>query len=139
MLLTYYSYEKINSLLGLKLSYFWLGFALQLVSYWKLKTVASLSSKYSLLRAKTLLKGDSIEIGRDFLKSYLHFDCMTADQRELSRNEEAHTVITEDLIDLPVDFIARSFVPMRKRRMLTYWGTDEKGIFYILRHSAPPV
>lgn len=40
VLLTYYSYEKINSLLGLQLGYFWLGFALQLVTYWKLKSVA---------------------------------------------------------------------------------------------------
>lgn len=86
-----------------------------------------------------MIKGDSIEIGRDFLKNYLQFDCMTSDQRELSRNEAAHTIITEDSIDLTVDFIARNFVPLRKRRMLTYWGVDDKGIFYILRHSAPPV
>ena len=63
---------------------------------------------------------------------------MVDESREISRDEHAHTFVTSETLDLPADFLTvRSFVPKRYRRMQTYWGVDEDGIYYIVRQTDP--
>lgn len=63
---------------------------------------------------------------------------MVDESREISRDENSHTFVTSETIDLPGDFVTvRSFVPKRFRRMQTYWGVDEEGAFYIIRQTDP--
>ena len=57
---------------------------------------------------------------------------MLAESVEFLQDKEAHTVITDDIVDLPSHFMIRSFLPRMHRRMRTYWGVDELGCFYVL-------
>lgn len=60
---------------------------------------------------------------------------MTLDSKVYLRNDEGHTFISDETIDLPHDFIMRALLPRRTRRMITYWGIDDKGAYYIIRSS----
>lgn len=63
---------------------------------------------------------------------------MTIESREFLRDEEGHTVISDDTIDLPSSFYIKSFVPRRQRRIITYWGVDDQGTFYVFRNIFMP-
>ncbi len=58
---------------------------------------------------------------------------MLAETVDYLQDKEAHTVITDDVVDLPSHFFVRSFMPRVHRKMKTYWGVDELGCFYVLR------
>ena len=60
---------------------------------------------------------------------------MTVELKEFLKDDAAHTSITDESLDLPNDFIFKSFTPIRKRRMISYWGIDNNGSFIILRKS----
>ena len=63
---------------------------------------------------------------------------MTIESREFLRDEEGHTVISDDTIDLPSSFFIKPFVPRRQRRIITYWGVDDQGTFYVFRNIFMP-
>lgn len=86
-----------------------------------------------MLKARTIIKGESYDIGREYLKNYQFFDYMLAESIEFLQDKEAHTVITDDVVDLPSQFMIRQFLPRVHRRMRTYWGVDELGCFYVIR------
>ena len=67
------------------------------------------------------------------MKSYADFDIMTPESKEVSRHDSDHTFVTCDVIDLPSDSFIKQLVPVRKRRIQTYWGIDDQGIFYVQR------
>ena len=92
-----------------------------------------------MLKGRVLLKGDPIDIGREYLKSYPLIDVMTVSQKDFLKDEEGHTLITDDTVDLPSDFLARALLPRRSRRSISYWGIDDSGAFYILRSSFQPI
>jgi hypothetical protein len=92
-----------------------------------------MKSKYSVLKARTLIKGEAYDLGREYLRNYQFFDYMLAETVDFLHDKEAHTVITDDVVDLPSHFTIRSFLPRVHRRMITYWGVDELGCFYVLR------
>lgn len=58
---------------------------------------------------------------------------MLVESVEFLQDKEAHTVITDDVVDLPSHFMIRQFLPRVHRRMRTYWGVDDLGCFYVLR------
>ena len=63
---------------------------------------------------------------------------MCMNQTQIFANEEGHTTINDETYDIPKDFLIRAFVPLRHRKMMSYWGVDEKGAFYIIRSSINP-
>lgn len=132
-LIAYSCFNKFKELTGWQLGYFWLGLAIQLINFKRVGSLLSFRSRYTLLRARTVIKGDAIDIGREFMKSYADFDIMTPESKELSRHDSDHTIVTCDVIDLPSDSFVKQLVPVRKRRIQTYWGIDDQGIFYVQR------
>jgi hypothetical protein len=52
---------------------------MQLVSFKTLKGLVSVRPKYTLLKARTLIKGDAYDLGREYLKNYQFFDYMLAE------------------------------------------------------------
>jgi hypothetical protein len=47
------------------------------------------------------MKGDAQDLGRMFMKNYQQFDLMTINANEFMRNDETHSVITDETFDLP--------------------------------------
>lgn len=93
-----------------------------------------------MLKSRILAPGDSNSIGECILNCYKDshydsFDFMTVASREINRDEDKKILTTEETFDLPANYISRSFISLRTAKMLTYWGTDENGYFYILRKS----
>ena len=93
--------------------------------------------KYSVARARAVVKGDAQDLGRMFMKNYQEFDMMTANANEFMRNEEAHSVIADETFDLPKgEYVnLRYWVSRFEKRVITYWASDTDGIFYVLRTS----
>jgi hypothetical protein len=79
MALVYMAFNFVNLIYGDRLGYFWLGLIMQLVSFKTLKGLVSVRPKYSLLKARTLIKGDAYDLGREYLKNYQFFDYMLAE------------------------------------------------------------
>ena len=79
MLLVYLAFNFVNLVNGNHLGYFWLGLIMQLVSFKTLKGLVSVRAKYTLLKARTLIKGDAYDLGREYLKNYQFFDYMLAE------------------------------------------------------------
>jgi hypothetical protein len=71
------------------------------------------------------------------MKNYPEFDLMTVKANEFMRNEEAHSVITDETFDLPQgDYESSRFLISRfNQRIITYWASDSQGNFYVLRTS----
>ena len=46
-------------------------------------------------------------------------------------------MICDETFDLPSDFLVKPFIPLRTRKLATYWGIDEAGAFYVIRNSLP--
>ena len=86
-----------------------------------------------LMKARSLIKGDAYDLGREYLKNYQLFDYMLAESNDFLHNKEGHTVITEEMIDLPHHMFIRSFLPRVQRKMISYWGVDDLGCFFVLR------
>lgn len=79
MLLVYFAFILVNLVFGYPLGYFWLGLIMQLVGFKTLKGLVSVRPKYTLLKARTLIKGDAYDLGREYLKNYQFFDYMLAE------------------------------------------------------------
>lgn len=60
----------IRNFTMLNIGYFWLGLCIQFLNFKKLRTIFSIKPKYSLLKARALVKGDPIDLGREILKNY---------------------------------------------------------------------
>ena len=133
IVVVYYSFSYLTEYFNI--GYFWLGLIIQYLNFTKSSSIFKIRSKFSTLMACKLVKGDPQDMGRDLLKSYQEIDYMTVDSKEFMKDQEGHTVISDDTIDLPIEFFIRALVPRRERRMLTYWGIDEIGSYYILRSS----
>ena len=85
---------------------------LQALNFIKLKGVFCLRSKFEMIKAKALVKGSPEEIGREIVYAYLEnrqdqFDFMTVYSKEISRDEEKHLMTTEEILDLPPDWLSR--------------------------------
>jgi hypothetical protein len=104
MFLVYLAFTLVNLVFGYHLGYFWLGLIMQLIGFKTLKGLVAVRPKYTLLKARTLIKGDAYDLGREYLKSYQFFDYMLAEQIDFLHNKEAHTVITDEVVDLPSHF-----------------------------------
>lgn len=138
-LIVYQAFLKLKAYTGWEIGYFWLGLALQLVNSKRFLSIFQLRTQYpSSIRARTVFKGEPIDIGREFLRSYPYVDPMVDESREISRDDQSHTFVTSETLDLPGDFVTvRSFMPKRYRRMQTYWGLDKDGTYYIVRQTDP--
>jgi hypothetical protein len=79
MALVYLAFNLVNLIYGDHLGYFWLGLIMQLVSFKTLKGLVSVRPKYTLLKARTLIKGDAYDLGREYLKNCQFFDYMLAE------------------------------------------------------------
>ena len=79
MALVYLAFNFVNLIYNDHLGYFWLGLIMQLVSFKTLKGLVSVRPKYTLLKARTLIKGDAYDLGREYLKNYHFFDYMLAE------------------------------------------------------------
>lgn len=66
-----------------------------------------------------------------------HFDFMCVNSKQVSKDDEKHTLITDETLDLPSDFFGKQFLERRTVRVQTYWCTDDTGTFYVLRRSLP--
>lgn len=135
MFIMYWLFKIFNYLFGLNIGFFWLGFMMQVISFKTLNGLVSVRPKYSILKSRALIKGEAYDLGREFLKSYQFFDFMLAETIDFLHNKEAHSVITDDIIDLPSQMFIRSFLPRVHRRMITYWGVDDLGCFYVIRST----
>ena len=60
---------------------------------------------------------------------------MQVSTKILSEDEDKHSVINEDIYDLPSDFYIRYFIDRRVMKVQTYWCQDESGTYYVLRKS----
>jgi hypothetical protein len=52
------------------ISIFWLGVAVSLLNYKKMENIFSLKSKYKLLKARTIIKGEPAEMGKHLLECF---------------------------------------------------------------------
>ncbi|CDW82058.1 oxysterol binding family protein [Stylonychia lemnae] len=130
----------LKSVFGIDIDYFYLGILIQILNFKSSNGILTLQRKYGMLKARTLVQGDSEQIGNEILKCYKDnhqdsFDFMTITVKELNRDEDKHVLNTEETLDLPSDYVVRQFLERRSVKMLTYWCQDESGNFYVLRKS----
>jgi len=62
---------------------------------------------------------------------------MTISTREITRDEEKHIITTEEILDLPPDWLSRQFIQRRQMKSITYWCQDDQGYFYVIRKALP--
>ncbi len=63
---------------------------------------------------------------------------MTVRSNESMKNDEAHSIINEETFDVPLDDYLgslRFLIPRFSSKVISYWATDNEGIFYVLRTS----
>lgn len=65
-----------------------------------------------MLKARAIIRGDPEQLGKQLLECYKNnnqesFDFMSMSVREINRDDDKHTVTTEELMDLPSDYIIR--------------------------------
>jgi len=78
----------------LSIGYFWLGLAMHFFR----RPLFTMKPQYSAVRARATFKGDAMDIGREYIKSYGDLDGLLDEYRELSRND--HTITTSETIEL---------------------------------------
>ena len=72
---------------------FWFGVALSIINYTKTKAIFTFEPKYKKLKARTIIKGSSTELGNLILNSYRaanlnSFDFMLFNSKEMSNNAD---------------------------------------------------
>jgi hypothetical protein len=76
MIALFLVFKILNWMFCLGLGYFWLGLLMKITSFKTIKGIFTLTPKYSILKARSLIKGEAYDIGREFLKNYQLFDFM---------------------------------------------------------------
>ena len=85
--------------------------------YKKIKSIIQIKERFGVLKARTIVKGDSEVLGMEIFNQYTaeshteeSFDFMVQGIREISRDDDKHTLVTEQTLDLPRDFLVRDFL-----------------------------
>ena len=77
----------IKTFIFTSLDYFWLGLLLQLVQFKKLKNFIEVNCRFTMLRSRTLVKGEVEEVGKELIKSIRDqgeaIDFMSLSSREI--------------------------------------------------------
>jgi len=131
-IVTFKIFNFINSSLDLGLGHFWLGLILSIVALRYQSSILQFESRYGMLKARALVKGDAADLGREVIKGLSQFDFMRANKgKELLKDDANHLTITEETFDIPNEYFVKPFINPKTVKTNTYWCIDDKNHFYI--------